>query len=131
MQQNKSEENATEQVTCVPSNMFLCSFFFFFIRFVREERVAFFFVFVLELHVLCTTKHERALSSRFRWEVGYSVSRRFVQTQLSSFLTVRTVVGLHEQQVSIKARARDTPPPPPITTFFVIYISTYSLTCVL
>ena len=91
----------------------------------------------------CRTKPEQALSSRSHWAFCSSVSRMFVQTQLSPFLTVLLSESRSSKILSVCEHVQHAAPPPPTPTptapnrlpisslstltFFVVYISIHCL----
>ena len=93
----------------------------------------------------CRTKPEQALSSRSHWAFCSSVSRMFVQTQLSLFLTVLLSESRSSKILSVCEHVQHAAPPPlphPSTslapnrlsisslstlTLFVVYISIHCL----
>ena len=66
----------------------------------------------------CRTKPEQALSSRSHWAFCSSVSRMFVQTQLSPFLTALLSESRSSKILSVCEHVQHaaTPPPPPTPT---------------
>ena len=61
----------------------------------------------------CRTKPEQALSSRSHWAFCSSVSRMFVQTQLSLFLTVLLSESRSSKILSVCEHVQHAAPPPP------------------